>query len=249
MTQGLIPDNFTYPLVLKACSGLRSLDHGRKIRESICFNELQHKIKPNIYVECAMIDMFAKCGSLHEARQIFDRMSHRDLVSWTAMICGTVQSGDYLDALNLFLSMRLDGLNPDSVIVATVLPACGRLEALQLGKGLQGFAVRSGIEKDLCVSNAFIDMYCKCGDTREAHHVFSHMESKDVITWSSLIAGHSQNYEYSESFELYVQMNGSGMRPSSVTLAGVLPKLWTKSAMKQFSLLFLFSSQVEWGAD
>lgn len=230
---GVKPDNFTYPLVLKACSGLRSLEHGRRIQDLIYFNEKHHKTKPNVFVECAMIDMFAKCGSLNEARRVFDGMSRRDLVSWTAMICGTVQSGEWFEALDLYRRMRLDGHNPDSVIVATVLPACSRLGALQLGMGLQGFAVRSGIESDLCVSNAFIDMYCKCGNTHEAGRLFCHMEYKDVISWSSLIAGHSQNREYSESFDLYVEMKESGIRPSSVTFAGVLPAFANMKLFKQ----------------
>ncbi|XXG84713.1 hypothetical protein AAC387_Pa10g2172 [Persea americana] len=249
MKEGVIPDNFTYPLVLKACSGLHSLEHGRKVHESIFFNEIHHKTKHNIFVECAMIDMFAKCGSLDEARRVFDGMSRRDLVSWTAMICGTVQSGEWFEALDLYKRMRLDGHNPDSVIVATVLPACSRLGALQLGMGLHGFAVRSGIQSDLCVSNAFIDMYCKCGNTHEAGRLFCLMEYKDVISWSSLIAGHSQNCEYNESFELYVKMKESGVKPSSVTFAGVLPAFANLKLFKQGKEIHSYVIRHSFGCD
>ncbi|KAF8387589.1 hypothetical protein HHK36_026242 [Tetracentron sinense] len=223
LREGVIPDNFTYPLVLKACSGLSALEQGRRVHELIQFNEIHHKIKRNIFVECAMIDMFAKCGSLNEAWRVFEEMPRKDLVSWSALICGNVQNGEWFEALCLFRRMRVEGLRPDSVIVATLLPACGRLGARQLGMGLQGCAIKSGFESDLYVSNALIDMYCKCGDTLEAHCIFCNMIYKDVVSWSALIAGHSQNYEYRESLELYMEMKGSGIKTNAVTLASVLP--------------------------
>lgn len=87
-----------------------------------------------------------------EARQVFDGMSQRDLVSWTAMICGVVQQGAWNEAIGLFRLMRLEGFRPDSVIVASVIPACGRLKALMQGSGLHGFSVRSGFGGLICVS-------------------------------------------------------------------------------------------------
>ncbi|XP_010909472.2 pentatricopeptide repeat-containing protein At3g16610-like [Elaeis guineensis] len=232
-TEGLPADNFTYPLVLKACSELSALEQGRQVQESIESNSVHCDSKSNLYVRCALIDMFAKCGSLREARRVFDDMPMRDVVSWGAMICGTMHHGDWLEALNLFRSMRLEGIQTDSVIVATVLPACGRLGALHVGMGLHGCAIRSGFGDDLCVSNALIDMYCKCGYTPLAHHLFRSMEYNDVVSWSSLIAGYSQNCEYSESVDLFIEMMGSGVRPSSVTIASVLPSFSEGKLLKQ----------------
>ncbi|KAG1328316.1 putative Pentatricopeptide repeat-containing protein [Cocos nucifera] len=177
--------------------------------------------------------MFAKCGSLREARRVFDDMPMRDVVSWGAMICGTMHHGDWLEALHLFTSMRLEGIQVDSVSVATVLPACGRLGSLHVGMGLHGCAIRSGFGDDLCVSNALIDMYCKCGYTPLAHHLFRSMEYNDVVSWSSLIAGYSQNCEYSESVDLFIEMMGSGIRPSSVTIASILPSFSERKLLKQ----------------
>ncbi|OVA16609.1 Pentatricopeptide repeat [Macleaya cordata] len=230
LSEGIKPDNFTYPLVLKACSGLSELEEGRRIRDSIEFNE---KIKTNVFVECALIDMFAKCGRLDEARKVFEKMPSKDLVSWSAMISGSVQNGDWYEALCLFRRMRSEGLSPDSVIVATILPACGRLGAHLQGMGLQCCAIRSGFESDLYVSNALIDMYSKCGDTHEAHHVFCNILYKDVVSWSTLIAGHSQNCEYHKSLEVFVEMKSSGVRTNAVTVASVLPGLANLKLLKQ----------------
>ncbi|KAF5207871.1 Pentatricopeptide repeat-containing protein [Thalictrum thalictroides] len=233
LKQGAKPDNFTYPLVLKACSGLSALEEGRRVLESIQFNEIHFSVKPNIFVDCAMIDMFAKCGSLDEARKIFDKMPGRDLVSWSAIIGGAVQNGDWYEAMVLFRKMRVEGLRPDSVIVATILPACGRLGAQPHGMALQGCALRSGFDSDLYFSNALMDMYSKCGNTHEARRVFYNIKYKDVVSWSTLIAGHSQNCEYIKSIEVYVEMKHSGIRTNAVTVASILPVLANLKLLKQ----------------
>ncbi|RDX69242.1 Pentatricopeptide repeat-containing protein, chloroplastic, partial [Mucuna pruriens] len=233
LQHGVTPDNYTYPLVLKACSSLHALELGRWLHATILYNHFHHKIKANLYVHCALIDMFAKCGSLEDARRIFEEMPTRDLASWTALVCGTMWNGEWLEALSLFRKMRSEGLKPDSVIVASILPACGRLEAVKLGMALQGCAVKSGFHCDLYVANAVIDMYCKCGDPLEARLVFSCMVYRDVVSWSTLIAGYSQNRLYQESYKLYIGMVNEGLTTNATVAATVLPALGKLKLLKQ----------------
>ncbi|KAF5743852.1 putative pentatricopeptide repeat-containing protein [Tripterygium wilfordii] len=233
LVQGMNPDNYTYPIVLKACSELNALEEGRRVKDLIVFNEIHRDVKRNIYVECALIDMFGKCGSLVEARHVFDEMPKKDLASWGAMICGTLQNGDWSQAICLFRRMRMDGIHPDSVIVAAILPESGRLGARHLGMTLQGFAVRNGFDSDLYVSNALINMYCKCGCTVEACSVFCNMENRDVVSWSTLIAGYACNCLHRESFELYLEMNRIGMSTNAMIAASILPGLAKLKLFKQ----------------
>ncbi|CAJ1977928.1 unnamed protein product [Sphenostylis stenocarpa] len=233
LQHGVTPDNYTYPLVLKACSCLHALELGRSVYGTILYNELHRKVKANLHVQCAVIDMFAKCGSLDEARSLFEEMPARDLASWSAMICGTIWNGEWVGALLLFRKMRSEGMKPDSVIVASVLPVCGRLEAVKLGMTLQGCAVRSGFENDLYVSNAVIDMYCKCGDPLEAHRGFSHMGYRDVVSWSTLITGYSQNRLYQESYKLYIEMVNVGLATNAIVATSALPALGKLKLLKQ----------------
>ncbi|XP_027367842.1 putative pentatricopeptide repeat-containing protein At3g01580 [Abrus precatorius] len=233
LQKGVTPDNYTYPLVLKACSCLRALDLGRWIHDTILYNELHCKIKRNLYVQCAVIDMFVKCGSLEDARRLFEEMPDRDLALWTAMICGTAWNGEWFEALSLFTKMRSQGLKPDSVIVSSMLPVCGRLENVNLGMALHGCAVRSGFDSDLYVCNAVIDMYCKCGDLLEAHRVFNHMVYRDGVSWTTLIAGYSQNGLYQESYELYIRMVNMGLTTSAIVASSVLPALGKLKLLKR----------------
>jgi len=84
----------------------------------------------NVFVETAFIDMYAKCRSLNNARRLFDKMSERNVVSWTAMISGYSHRGYAAEALALFDEMQIVDVIPDSVTLASVLLACANLRAL-----------------------------------------------------------------------------------------------------------------------
>ncbi|KAK1384978.1 putative Tetratricopeptide repeat-like superfamily protein [Heracleum sosnowskyi] len=180
--------------------------------------------------------MFAKCGSFNDAIMIFEEMPYRDLKSWTVIICGAVHNREYLEAMCLFKRMRIEGFRPDSVSVVAVLPACSRLEcgrSKALGMTLHGCAISCGFEDDLFVSNALIDMYCKCGDTLKGQSVFCNMVHKDAVSWGTLIAGYSQNCECQKSVDLYMEMTMSGLRTNAVTVASVLPGFGKLGLLKQ----------------
>lgn len=226
------PDNFTYPLVFKACSALNALEEGRRVQEIVKSNEINLGWKPNVYVHCSIIDMFSKCGRLDEARKVFDEMPVRDLACWSAIIAGAVHNLDWFEALRLFNRMRLEGTKPDSVIIAVILPACGGLENKQIGTALHSCAVKNSFHTDLYVSNALTDMYCKCGDTSGAHMLFSSMVDKDTVSWNILIAGYSQNCQYQESIELFRKMKHSGFKPNAIVVASVFSGLGKLKLLK-----------------
>jgi pentatricopeptide repeat protein len=71
-----------------------------------------------------LIDMYAKCGSIEKAREVFDKMHHRDVVSWNAMIGGYAMHGYGKEALKLFEKMKQSGMNPNHITLVSVLSAC-----------------------------------------------------------------------------------------------------------------------------
>ena len=218
-------DRFTYPPVLKACAALGAVQQGRRVRENIEIEIARGSVVPNLFVQCALVDMFAKCRCLDEARSVFESMGVRDLAAWTAMIGGTVHGGDWFEVMDLFNRMRSEGFLPDSVIFATVIPACGRVKELRTGMALQGCAVRCGVGDDICVHNALVDMYCKCTCLDVAASLFWSIDYKDVVSWSTIIAGHLQNRMYASGINLFTKLVSSGVKPNSATLATILPSL------------------------
>eukprot|EP01018_Ginkgo_biloba_P025794 Gb_04080 [translate_table: standard] len=216
---GIQADKFTFPFVLKACAGLSALEEGEEIHYHIVRNGLES----DVYVGNALIDMYAKCGSIDNARQVFDKMPKRDLVSWTAMIAGYARNGHANEALTLFHQMHVAGVTPDSITIVSVLSACAHLGALQQGKWIHNYIIGRELESDVSVGNSLLTMYTKCGCIDIARQLFDKMLKRDVVTWNAMIAGYAQDGHSNEALTLFNQMQLSGMKPNMVTMMSVLP--------------------------
>ncbi len=117
---GLQLNRSTYMYILKACTNLTALAEGKQLHRSI----VEAGLGADTCIGNALIDMYAKCGSLSDARKVFDAMRERDLVSWTVTIVGLAQHGCQEDALDLFKQMKQEGVVPDAVTFVGVLSAC-----------------------------------------------------------------------------------------------------------------------------
>eukprot|EP01018_Ginkgo_biloba_P029665 Gb_20774 [translate_table: standard] len=227
--EGIQPDEYTFPFVLKACAGLSALEEGKKIHHNI----VRSGFRVDIFVATALIDMYAKCGSIDDARKVFDKMSTRDVVSWSAMIAGYAHNGRASEALTLFHQMQLEDMKPNSVTFACVLPACAQLGAMQQGKLIHDYIIRSGFESDVIVGTALIDMYAKCGSLEIARKLFDKMSERNVVSWSAMIAGYAQNGHANEALKLFDQMQLLGVKPDSVTMVSVLQACAHLGALQQ----------------
>eukprot|EP01018_Ginkgo_biloba_P018799 Gb_11545 [translate_table: standard] len=215
---GIQPDKFVFTSVIKACTVLSSLQEGMEIHGDIVRTGFEY----DIIVGNSLLAMYAKCGAIEIARQIFDKMPARDVVSWSTMISGSVQNGRANEALILFNEMQLQGIKSDSVTITSLLPACAHLLALQQGKRIHGYILRNGFESDVIVGTALIDMYAKCGSIDGARRVFDTMSTRNVFSWSAMIACYAQSGYASETFTLFHQMQLQGIKPNSVTMVSLL---------------------------
>eukprot|EP01018_Ginkgo_biloba_P026951 Gb_35042 [translate_table: standard] len=226
---GIRPDNFTFPFVLKACASLPALREGKEIH----YRMVRSGFASDVYVANALIDMYAKCGSIQDAREVFDEMSTRDVVSWTAMIAGYVQNGHAHQALALFNQMQLENVKPDLVTMTTALSACTQIGDLQQGEWIHGHVVRSGFETDIFVGAALVDMYAKYGSIDYARELFDKMLTRDVVLWNAMINGYAHNGYASLALRLFNQMKKSDVKPNSVTMLSVLPACAQLGALQE----------------
>ncbi|KAF6137274.1 hypothetical protein GIB67_036311 [Kingdonia uniflora] len=98
------------------------------------------------------------------------------------MIVGYSQSRREVNALVLFNDMMAENLRPDNYTISVVVSVCAKLTSLGIGKVVHGKAFRIGIECDLLLSTAFIDMYNKCGEILDAWSVFGVMRVRNVVS-------------------------------------------------------------------
>eukprot|EP00253_Pinus_taeda_P023699 PITA_23699 len=187
--EGLRPNSFTMASVLPACAHLKALSEGKCIHGCI----IRRGFEFDVVVSTALVDMYAKCGSMEITNQLFNKMLERDLASWNAMITGYAQNGQAHEALTFFYHMQEVDLKPDSVTIV-----------------------------DVIVGTALIDMYAKCGNIDFAQRAFDKISKRDVIPSSAMIAGYGMHGHCEEALHLFSKMINIGIRPDHITFQSVL---------------------------
>lgn len=122
LNRGIIPDNFTYPSVLKACGEELDVDFGRMVHSSITASCHDW----NLYVHNALISMYGKFGKVDVARDLFNKMLERDDVSWNTMIGCYASKGMWQEAFELFDCMHAEGIEPNFITWNTIAGGCLR---------------------------------------------------------------------------------------------------------------------------
>jgi pentatricopeptide repeat protein len=218
-SEGVQPDSVTFVGVLNACASVMALGEGRLAHEQI----IQSNCESNVFVVSSLVDMYAKCGSLEDAQKVFNRMPRHNVVSWNAMILGHVKCGQGQEALELYQKMQgEEGVQPDPVTFVGVLNACASITALEEGRSIHEQIVQSSCNADVCVSNALIDMYTKCGSPEDALRVFNTMPIQGVVAWNTMILGYVKCGQGQKALELYQEMQQAGVKPCPVTFVGLL---------------------------
>lgn len=212
------PDNYTYPIVIKACTDLNLCKlgivvHGRTLVTGYDMDS---------FVQNCLIAMYMNFGEVNAARKVFDEMWERSVVSWNTMISGYFKNGYAKQALAVFDWMVNSGVEPDCASVVSVLPACGYLKEIEVGKRVHAFIENKALANNIKACNALVDMYVKFGSVKEARLIFDKMSDRDVVTWTSMIYGYTLNGEVMNALDLFRLMHFEGVRPNSLTIASLL---------------------------
>ncbi|KAM0974210.1 hypothetical protein TB2_017075 [Malus domestica] len=124
------PNPVTVTSILSACAQLGAISLGKWAHGLIKSKNLES----NIYVLTSLVDMYAKCGSIVEARKLFDSMTEKNVVTWNAMISAYGLHGDGHEALKLFTEMLHSGISPSAVTFLSVLYACSHAGLVREGE-------------------------------------------------------------------------------------------------------------------
>ncbi|XP_020586887.1 pentatricopeptide repeat-containing protein At2g33680 [Phalaenopsis equestris] len=212
------PTEFTFVGILNACGDQSLLPEGI---EAHCYI-LKLGFETQVYVKSALVDMYAKCFRIEDARRAFDMLREVDVVLWTTMISAYVQNGEHEEALTMYNKMESDGLLPNNLTIASALRACSSLAAFEHGKQIHARTIKHGFGIGIPIGSALSTMYAKCGNLEECGHVFRRMPQKDVVAWNSIISGYSQNGRGVDALNLFEEMRLEGTEPDHVTFINVL---------------------------
>lgn len=231
---GILPNSVTVSSLLSSCAQLG--------------NSVMGKLLHGLAVKCglddhpvrnALVDMYAKCGVVSDARCVFEAMLEKDVVSWNSIISGFVQSGEAYEALNLFRRMGLELFSPDAVTVVGILSACASLGMLHLGCSVHGLALKDGlVVSSIYVGTALLNFYAKCGDARAARMVFDSMGEKNAVTWGAMIGGYGMQGDGNGSLTLFRDMLEELVEPNEVVFTTILAACSHSGMVGEGSRLF-----------
>ncbi|KAL6348264.1 hypothetical protein AAG906_005558 [Vitis piasezkii] len=170
----------------------------------------KRRVDGDVVLWNVMIDGYVRIGELEVARKLFDEMPQRSVVSWNVMIAGYAQSGHFKEAVEVFREMQMAEAPPNYVTLVS------------LGKWVHLYAVRDNIGVDDVLGSALIDMYAKCGSIEKALQVFEGLPKRNVVTWSTIIAGLAMHGQAKDARDHFEDMERAGVMPSDVTYIGLL---------------------------
>ncbi|CAJ1924236.1 unnamed protein product [Sphenostylis stenocarpa] len=218
--EGMKPDNFTFATALTGLAALSYLQMGRQVHA--------HLVKSghgdDLCVGNSLADMYIKNHKMVDAFRAFHETPNKDVCSWSQMAAGCLHSGEPRKALTLVAHMKKMGVKPNKFTLTTALNACASLASLEEGKEIHGLRIKleGEIDIDVCVDNALLDMYAKCGCMDSAWGLFRSMNSRSVISWTTMIMACAQNGQSREALQIFDEMKESSIVPNHITFVSVL---------------------------
>lgn len=183
--EGFSADAVTYVIMLKACISIAALDWGKQAHANLIKSSLEF----NLIVRSSLVDMYAKCGSIENARKVFDSTKERDVVAWNAMITAYAQQGLSKEVFTLFELMQKEDLEPSGVTLGCVLSACRHGGLVEDGcQYFESLSLTYGIKPTAEHFGCIVDLFARVGRLDEAADFLAKLPFEPTIEpWIALL--------------------------------------------------------------
>ncbi|EEF37193.1 pentatricopeptide repeat-containing protein, putative [Ricinus communis] len=225
----LEPDRTLYHILFKKCTLFNKLKEGQLVHAHL----LNSRFKHDLVIQNTILNMYAKCGNLGEARKVFDQMPVKDVVTWTALITGYSQHDRPKDALLLFPQMLTLGFRPNHFTLSSLLKASGVSPSDSNGRLLHAFCIKYGYSCNVYVGSALLDMYARSGHLEEALFIFDGLPSRNEVSWNALIAGCARKGDQELAFSFFSKMLRENIQPTQFTYSIVLSACASIGSLEQ----------------
>ncbi|XP_010912119.1 putative pentatricopeptide repeat-containing protein At3g01580 [Elaeis guineensis] len=211
LESGVLPNDFTFNAMLQACADQEALGLGEQVHSLV----VRAGLSDDRWIGNCLIDFYSRCGLMAKATRIFDRILELDLVSFTSLISGFCRNNQFELAVKAFDRMVRFGLEPNEHTITSILTACGPL----LGEQIHGYMIKTMIAQSVYSGSALIDFYSRNSEFKRARDVFEKLESKNMVTWSSMISCCLRNERVEEAMRMFYDMVCAGFKPNEFTFA------------------------------
>lgn len=228
--QGFLePDAKLYNQLLNKCTKLGKIKEGKMVHNHFTNSKFRHYV----VVQNTIVNMYAKCDCLDEAREVFDKMPAKDMVTWTALITGYSQNDRPEDALVLFPQMLRLELKPNQFTFSSLLKAAGYRNDEREGEQIHGYCLKYGYASNVYVGSALVDLYCRFGRISKAYFVFDRLVEKNEVSWNSLIAAHARKGEGDKALQIFQKMQRDDYKPTHFTYSSIFSVCASTGSLEQ----------------
>ncbi|ONK78681.1 uncharacterized protein A4U43_C02F21330 [Asparagus officinalis] len=185
LEKNLNPDSFVLSSILNACASLSAYEQGKQVHVHI----VKLGFISDIFAGNALVNMYAKCGSIEDAGLAFEEIPERGTVSWSAMIGGLAQHGHGKEALNLFDLMLKNQISPNHITLTSVLCACNHAGLInEAEKFFNSIEVIFGVSRTQEHYACMIDIYGRSGRLKSATELLHSMPFEpSAAVWGALL--------------------------------------------------------------
>ncbi|MED6127103.1 hypothetical protein PIB30_084968 [Stylosanthes scabra] len=218
----------TYATLFQDCAKRKCLQHGMALHHYVF--DKHPRAQNNLFLTNHIIDMYCKCGHLEYAHHVFDKMLHRDVVSWTALISGYAQSGLVRECFSLFSSLLASFCRPSEFTFPCLLSACEELD-VKCGMQVHAVALKIAVDASVYVANALITMYSRCSafggcydhtvDIADCYMLFRETSQKDIVSWTTIMNVFAER-DPEQAFLLFCQLHRENFVPNWHTFSTAL---------------------------
>ncbi|XVE61147.1 hypothetical protein DITRI_Ditri06bG0016700 [Diplodiscus trichospermus] len=187
---GVVPDKVTLVSVISACAAAGELNIGRWIHVYI----EKQKLETDIMLSTALVNMYAKCGYIEKAKEIFERMPVKDQKAWSSLIVGLAINGLAEEALEAFSRMEESEVKPNHVTFVGVLAACAHSGLVSDSRRYWSRMIESRIEPSLEHYGCMVDLLCRASLVNEAYNFVQTMPFyPNPVIWRTILIGCQKN--------------------------------------------------------
>ncbi|XP_057778848.1 pentatricopeptide repeat-containing protein At3g53360, mitochondrial-like [Salvia miltiorrhiza] len=215
LRRGLLPDRFSFAGLLGAGETVYGLStvvqlHCQMVKLGLDCTSFSGNV---------LITLYSKFSLFQESDRAFRCIGEKDVVSWNTAIADCCRCEDHSKALDVFREMNT---TPDDYTYASVLSAAASMASVRIGKEIHGRLMRTGPDWDVGVGNALVNMYAKCGYLTSGHTVFERMETRNLVSWNTMIAAFANHGQAEKGMAVLEEMKRTGVEPDSITFLQLL---------------------------
>ncbi|XP_059633236.1 putative pentatricopeptide repeat-containing protein At3g11460, mitochondrial [Cornus florida] len=218
-------DYITMVSVISACASLGALNAGKWVHKLVRGKGFE----ANVSITNALIDMYAKCGNIDLAMDVFDRLPHRSIVSWTSIIGACASHGHGEDALKLFSEMKKEGIRPNSFTFTAVLTACRHSGLVEEGRKhfesmTKDYSLVPGVEQFACM----VDLLGRAGRLVEAYEFIENMPTEPDVDVLGALLGACRIHSNVELAELVAERLYQ-LHPQTITFHVLMANIYAEA--------------------